>query len=153
MGRGPGRPCATFPARDTRATTPVAPGVVLIGDAAGYENPLLGQGLSMALRDVRDVADALTTAGAWNERVFDEYVVGRRRRHHVAKLATTMEGWVNDGYEHQDPAIRTDRRERVYADELLTAVDATVWRGYDSIDADAAERAIANLLAATEPPS
>ena len=126
---------------------------MLIGDAAGYENPLLGQGLSMALRDVRDVADTLTTESAWDERAFGGYVVGRRRRHHVAKLATTMEVWVNDGYERQDPALRIDRRERVYADELLTAVDATVWRGYDSIDSEAAERAVAKLLAATEPPS
>jgi menaquinone-9 beta-reductase len=141
-------PCATFPARDTRAATPVAPGVVLIGDAAGYENPLLGQGLSMALRDVRDVADALTTEGAWDESVFGAYVEGRRRRHRVAKLATLMEVWVNDGYDLQDPAIRVDRRERVFADELLTAVDATTWRGFDSIDAEAAEPGIANLLAA-----
>ena len=46
----PAGPCATFPACDARAATPAAPGVVLVGDAAGYENPLNGQGLSIARR-------------------------------------------------------------------------------------------------------
>ena len=49
-------PCATFPGEDSRAASLLAEGLVLIGDAAGYENPLQGQGLSMAMQDVREVS-------------------------------------------------------------------------------------------------
>jgi len=45
----PAGPCATFPGEDSRVSCPIAEGVVLIGDAAGYENPLQGQGLSLGL--------------------------------------------------------------------------------------------------------
>lgn len=40
----------------------MAPGVVLIGDAAGYNDPIIGQGLSMALRDARIVRDLVQGA-------------------------------------------------------------------------------------------
>src|SRR5262249_39965548 len=39
----PAGPCGTFPGEDSRTESPVGEGVVLIGDAAGYENPLQGQ--------------------------------------------------------------------------------------------------------------
>lgn len=42
-------------------------GVVLIGDAAGYNDPVLGQGLSIAVRDVRFVAEALLAEPDWLE--------------------------------------------------------------------------------------
>ena len=47
----PAGPCGTFPGEDSRVSHPLGDGLVLIGDAAGYENPLQGQGLSMALQD------------------------------------------------------------------------------------------------------
>ena len=52
----PGRPVRVLPDErqlDRRAAR--APGVVLIGDAAGWNDPIIGQGLSIALRDVRMV--------------------------------------------------------------------------------------------------
>ena len=44
---------------DTWTDSPCAPGVVLLGDAAGWNDPIIGQGLSIALRDVRMVADVV----------------------------------------------------------------------------------------------
>src|SRR5262249_11455487 len=38
---------------------PTGPGVVLIGDAAGHNDPVTGQGLSIALRDVRLVSEII----------------------------------------------------------------------------------------------
>src|SRR5207237_595582 len=58
----PAGPCAVFGGEDLVAETPVSEGVVLIGDAAGYISPLIGQGLSMALRDVRVLADMVRGA-------------------------------------------------------------------------------------------
>ena len=38
---------------------PTTAGIVLIGDAAGHNDPVTGQGLSIAARDVRMVSDIL----------------------------------------------------------------------------------------------
>jgi 2-polyprenyl-6-methoxyphenol hydroxylase-like FAD-dependent oxidoreductase len=50
-------PCAAVAGDDTWTETPYADGVVLIGDAAGHNDPVVGQGLSIALRDARIVRD------------------------------------------------------------------------------------------------
>ena len=44
-------PCATYPGDDTWTATPFAGRVVLVGDAAGHNDPIVGQGLSIALRE------------------------------------------------------------------------------------------------------
>jgi len=59
----PAGPCATYPGDDTWTATPHADGVVLIGDAAGYNDPIGGQGLSIALRDARMVRDLVLANG------------------------------------------------------------------------------------------
>jgi len=59
----PAGPCATYPMRDTWTDCPVTDGVVLIGNAAGYSNPHIGQGLSVALRDVRVLSVLLMASG------------------------------------------------------------------------------------------
>ena len=46
-------PCRGYPNADSWIDIPVAPGVVLIGDAAGHNDPTIGQGLSSAFRDAR----------------------------------------------------------------------------------------------------
>jgi 2-polyprenyl-6-methoxyphenol hydroxylase-like FAD-dependent oxidoreductase len=40
----PAGPCATYPGDDTWTDTPFTDGVVLIGDAAGHNDPIIGQG-------------------------------------------------------------------------------------------------------------
>ena len=52
-------PLATFAGDDTWTSAPYVDGVVLVGDAAGYNSPIIGQGLSIALRDARLVRDAI----------------------------------------------------------------------------------------------
>ena len=56
-------PCQGYPNADTWIDRPMAPGVVLVGDAAGHNDPVIGQGLAIALRDVRLVGDALPAHG------------------------------------------------------------------------------------------
>jgi 2-polyprenyl-6-methoxyphenol hydroxylase-like FAD-dependent oxidoreductase len=52
-------PLATYAGDDTWTEPPYTDGVVLIGDAAGYNSPIIGQGLSIAMRDARAVRDAI----------------------------------------------------------------------------------------------
>lgn len=47
---------------DVRTKRVVGPGVVLVGDAAGYYDPLTGQGIYRALRSAELAADAIDTA-------------------------------------------------------------------------------------------
>lgn len=56
-GGRPAGPCATYPGDDTWTATPFAGPVVLVGDAAGHNDPIMGQGLGIAMRDVRIVRD------------------------------------------------------------------------------------------------
>src|SRR4051812_19980069 len=65
-------PCATYPGDDTWTATPYTDGVVLIGDAAGHNDPVVGEGLSIAMRDARIVRD-LILAGARTPDAFASY--------------------------------------------------------------------------------
>ena len=59
-------PFNSFSNEDHWTEDPTAPGVVLVGDAAGHNDPIIGQGLSIALRDVRFVSEIIL-AGQWNQ--------------------------------------------------------------------------------------
>jgi 2-polyprenyl-6-methoxyphenol hydroxylase-like FAD-dependent oxidoreductase len=73
-------PCATWGGEDTWTDPPFAEGVVLIGDAAGYNNPIIGQGLSLTLRDVEVVSELLLSQDAWTPASFQPYADERRER-------------------------------------------------------------------------
>lgn len=73
-------PCQGYPNADTWVDQPTAPGVVLIGDAAGHNDPTIGQGLSIAMRDARMVAEILSSSPDWDQELFEPYVAERRER-------------------------------------------------------------------------
>jgi 2-polyprenyl-6-methoxyphenol hydroxylase-like FAD-dependent oxidoreductase len=75
----PAGPCATYPGDDTWTDAPYADGVVLIGDAAGHNDPIIGEGLSIALRDARIVRD-LVLDGARTRAAFQPYGEERATR-------------------------------------------------------------------------
>jgi 2-polyprenyl-6-methoxyphenol hydroxylase-like FAD-dependent oxidoreductase len=79
MTATPAGPCATYAGDDTWTDAPFADGVVLIGDAAGHNDPVLGQGLSIAMRDVRIVRD-LILDGARRSAAFVPYGEERASR-------------------------------------------------------------------------
>ena len=77
-GRAAG-PCATYPGDDTWTDTPYADGIVLVGDAAGHNDPVIGEGLSIAMRDARIVRD-LVLDGARTAADFAPYGSERSAR-------------------------------------------------------------------------
>ncbi|MBB5957308.1 2-polyprenyl-6-methoxyphenol hydroxylase-like FAD-dependent oxidoreductase [Saccharothrix tamanrassetensis] len=85
----PVRPCAFHPMNDGWTDQPYAPGVVLIGDAAGWSDPIIGQGLSLALRDVRTVTDILRGESDWSPAAFTGY--GEERAERLRRLRTTAQ--------------------------------------------------------------
>jgi 2-polyprenyl-6-methoxyphenol hydroxylase-like FAD-dependent oxidoreductase len=79
-GRAAG-PCGGAPMTDSWTIGPPgAEGAVLVGDAAGWNDPIIGQGLSIALRDARSVADVITGTDDWSAGAFGDYVDERRER-------------------------------------------------------------------------
>jgi 2-polyprenyl-6-methoxyphenol hydroxylase-like FAD-dependent oxidoreductase len=76
--------CAFYPMNDAWTGCPVVPGAALIGDAAGWTDPVIGQGLSIALRDARMVWDVLRAGTEWTPAAFEPYV--REREVRMARL-------------------------------------------------------------------
>jgi len=80
-------PCGFFPMNDSRTDEVSVPGGILIGDAAGWSDPIIGQGLCVALRDAQLVSTALRNHPVWDQSIFDDYATERRTR--MSRLATS----------------------------------------------------------------
>ncbi len=76
----PAGPCNSYGNEDTWTDAPHGPGVVLIGDAAGHNDPIIGQGLSITYRDVRIVRDLMLENRDWSPETFAPYAEERRER-------------------------------------------------------------------------
>lgn len=133
-------PIAFFSNADQWSERVSREGLVLVGDAAGANDPSVGNGLSLVFRDVRELRDLLLDGDDWSAalREFE----GRRRsyfevvRHHAAWVAEL----VTEVGEEADA-----RRARV---EIAREQDPTAGgfsllfaRGPDGLVADAAARA------------
>lgn len=129
-------PCRAFPSQDAVLDQPAIDGAVLIGDAAGYTDPIWGQGLSMSLRDARLVRDLLLSQSAWSAATFAPYVAERRERMRRVMLetrfATTM-------YARFDPAaleIRARAMARLATRPELGGYLAAAFCGPEGVPAE-----------------
>lgn len=144
----PAGPCATYPMNDTWTDCPIIDGLALIGDAAGYSDPHIGQGLSVALRDVRVLSELLLASGDWSPTALRPYAEERaerlRRLRFCNKLATALRGEFG-------PEARERRRR---ARELMQAEpELGLWRrgyiaGPESVPASAFDERVYELLCA-----
>jgi 2-polyprenyl-6-methoxyphenol hydroxylase-like FAD-dependent oxidoreductase len=83
-------PCNSYGNEDTWTDVPYAPGVVLIGDAAGHNDPIIGQGLSISYRDVRIVRDLMLESRDWTPDIFRPYAEERRERMRRLRLTASV---------------------------------------------------------------
>jgi 2-polyprenyl-6-methoxyphenol hydroxylase-like FAD-dependent oxidoreductase len=116
----PAGPCATYPGDDTWTDTPFADGVVLVGDAAGYNDPIVGQGLSIALRDARIVRD-LILDGARQPADFAPY--GRERSERMRRLRLIADVVSVTFAEDADNRVA----RRAFLGEKMASMDAEVF--------------------------
>jgi 2-polyprenyl-6-methoxyphenol hydroxylase-like FAD-dependent oxidoreductase len=88
-------PLLSYFNHDAWTERPFAPGVVLIGDAAGWNDPIIGMGLSITYRDVRIVGDLLLETENWSGPIFDAYAEERvermRRLRFVATITASLD--------------------------------------------------------------
>jgi 2-polyprenyl-6-methoxyphenol hydroxylase-like FAD-dependent oxidoreductase len=106
-------PFNSFSNEDHWIDDPTLPGIALIGDAAGHNDPIIGQGLSIALRDARLVSeilrDAKTTGREPDFRPYVEERAERMRRLRItAQVVTTLR--VEFGSEARERRARVGKR-------------------------------------------
>ena len=85
----PSGPCNSYGNEDTWIDVPYVPGVVLIGDAAGHNDPIIGQGLSITYRDVRIVRDLMLENRNWGSGIFRPYAEERCERMRRLRLTAS----------------------------------------------------------------
>lgn len=114
----PAGPCSTFPCSDAWVVDPVADGIALIGDAGGYSNYLIGQGLSLAFRDVAVLSQLLVASEDWSPNALSAYGLERGPRLKRARYLAHLDGWM-DAWFRDDPRRRAAAARLAAADDLL----------------------------------
>jgi 2-polyprenyl-6-methoxyphenol hydroxylase-like FAD-dependent oxidoreductase len=129
----PAGPLFSYFNADSWTDVPAAEGVVLVGDAAGWNDPILGLGLSITYRDVRMVSDLLKETDDWKAVSFATYAEERaermRRLRFTAKIHSTLDMEFDD-------AARERRRnmfERAAADPTLRSHAFAVMAGPEAL--------------------
>jgi 2-polyprenyl-6-methoxyphenol hydroxylase-like FAD-dependent oxidoreductase len=131
---------------DTWTDRPYVPGTVLIGDAAGYSDPIIGQGLTIAIRDARLVGDALLGEPCWGPDVFKPYATERAER--MRRLRATAEAmtrlhadFTQEGHRRRDAAFA-----RFAADPAARLPIAAGWVGPGALPPEAFTREAADRM-------
>lgn len=134
-GSTPIGPCATFPMNDAWVDEPAVLGAVLIGDAAGWSNPVTAQGLSISMRDVRVLSEALLSSSDWTPHGLADYVHERRMRMSRLRFASALTDLLT-GFGMPDRLARRSRmfkllHRRPELGAALDAVHAGPWEAAD----------------------
>jgi 2-polyprenyl-6-methoxyphenol hydroxylase-like FAD-dependent oxidoreductase len=142
----PAGPLATYPGDDSWIERPFVDGVVLVGDSAGYNNPIIGQGLSIAMRDARTVRDVLRH-GDVSPASFAAYADERMERMRRLRFAATfMSAAFADDCDNR-PARRARFLEMQQTDPVLLGMFVGMMGGPENGPAEAFD---GRLLAAMQ---
>ena len=111
--------CYSYPNEDTWTNEPFGAGLVLVGDAAGNNDPIIGQGLSITLRDVRIVSEATLGSESWTTGIFGEYATERAERMRRLRFAAALQSTIDSEFTDEARARRKRIRERAAAEPGL----------------------------------
>jgi len=100
-------PLASFPCDEDWVEHPYSDGVALIGDAAATSDPVYGQGMSLTLRDVRTLSEALLGNSDWDGAGHD-YAMEHQR--YFSVIHSSCE-WLRQIFQEQGP--EADRRRAI----------------------------------------
>ncbi len=89
-GGHPAGPLFSYFNNDSWTDEPFAKCAVLIGDAAGWNDPIVGLGLSITYRDVRIVSNILKETDDWSRVSFASYAEERRERMRRLRFAASI---------------------------------------------------------------
>ena len=129
----PAGPCQAFPSQDAIVDTPCVEGALLIGDAAGYSDPIWGQGLSSTFRDVRIVRDQLLAANLWTMETFAPYVSERRERQRRLRWETRYATALYGRFDSDSVAARERALGRMAQDQKFHGYIVAGMAGPDAV--------------------
>ncbi len=132
----PAGPLYSYFNNDSWTDEPFAGGVVLVGDAAGWNDPIIGLGLSITYRDVRIVSDLLLADDDWARLSFASYAEERAERMRRLRFVASLQAAID--MEFGEAARERRRRlfERSAADPSLRAHAVAVMAGPESLPPD-----------------
>jgi 2-polyprenyl-6-methoxyphenol hydroxylase-like FAD-dependent oxidoreductase len=129
-------PCRSYPSQDAWVEEPCVEGAVLIGDAAGYNDPILGQGLSVTLRDAHSVGAILAGGDAWSADLFRPYVEERGERLRRLRFAASFVTTLYARFEPGDVERRAEAFRRMGADPSLAVMSLAAILGPETLPAE-----------------
>jgi 2-polyprenyl-6-methoxyphenol hydroxylase-like FAD-dependent oxidoreductase len=137
-------PFHSYSNEDHWVERPIAPGVVLIGDAAGHNDPIIGQGTSITLRDVRIVSEIIL-AGDWRSSSFELYVDERRERMRRLRIAARLATTLRAEFGPAAAARRARAMQRIRVDGRPSPLPA-IFAGPEALPAEAYEQQTIDAL-------
>lgn len=129
----PAGPLFSYINADSWTDRPYAPGAVLVGDAAGWNDPILGLGLSITYRDVRMVSDILKATDDWSDLDFGPYGEERAERMRRLRFVARIQAALDMEFGEAARARRRSLFERAGRDPGLKAHAFAVMAGPESL--------------------
>ena len=138
----PAGPCNSYPNEDAWTDEPFAEGALLIGDAAGWNDPIIGQGLSITYRDVRIVSELMRENDSWTPALFAPYADERAERMRRLRFAATISSTLFNEFGDEAHEQRVRAFERRAANPMLQLPGLATLIGPENVPATAFEPAI-----------
>ncbi|MBV8684136.1 MAG: FAD-dependent monooxygenase [Caulobacteraceae bacterium] len=129
----PAGPLLSYFNNDSWTDRPYAPGVVLIGDAAGWNDPIIGLGLSITYRDVRIVSELLLGSDDWAALDFTSYAEERAERMRRLRFTAKLQATLDMEFDDAAKARRASLFERAAADPSLRMHAFAVLAGPEAV--------------------
>lgn len=132
----PAGPLFSYFNNDSWTDDPFAEGAVLIGDAAGWNDPINGLGLSITYRDVRIVSDLLVAAGRQGEADFSTYAEERSERMRRLRFAGHLQAALDMEFGEAARARREAYHRRRAADPTIGIHGMAILAGPETVPAE-----------------
>ena len=132
----PAGPLFSYFNNDSWTHEPFSEGCVLIGDAAGWNDPINGLGLSITYRDVRMVSDILKETTAGQAPNFAPYAEERAERMRRLRFAGQLQASLDMEFGEAARERRRQYHERKAADPTLGMHGVAIMAGPEAAPAE-----------------
>lgn len=132
----PAGPLLSYFNNDSWTDEPFAEGCVLIGDAAGWNDPINGLGLSITYRDVRIVSDILKETPKGEAPDFSAYATERAERMRRLRFAGQLQATLDMEFGEDARERRRRYHERSASDQTLGLHGFAIMGGPDAVPAE-----------------
>ena len=132
----PAGPLHAYFNHDSWTEAPSAEGAVLIGDAAGWNDPINGLGLSITYRDVRMVSDALKASMPGAKPDFRDYAIERSERMRRLRFAGHLQAMIDMEFGDEAKARRVAYLQRRAADPTVGIHGTAILAGPETVEAE-----------------